>query len=455
MKHSLSKQPGRRGFVLIAWGVLFATQGTRPALAGSPIDFDREIRPILSEYCYACHGPDQKARKADLRLDRKEDAFRDRSGYAVVVPGRVEESELIQRVTSQDADEMMPPPKFKKRPSSKQIDLLSRWIKDGAKWEGHWSYTLPASIAVPPVRDRRWPRNSIDHFVLARLESEGAVPSPEADRATLIRRVSLDLAGLPPLSLKSKLSRTTKARTLMKRWSAGCWRRPILASDRRTLARPGALCRHQRVREGQHPHDLGISRLGDPMPSTAICRSINSRSSKSPAICCRVRPRLSVSPPASIATRSSTPREASTTRNSGSPPSSIASIPQCRSGWVARSRAPNAMTTSTTPLLRKSIFSSLRSSTTRPTAAAAPRLSLHSPPPPKLPSKPQIRAELAGLQVELERVTKSGDVDPVEIDQGEDRRLEEARRGRPSGDVHGLAGTRSAPDDPRSDPWQS
>jgi hypothetical protein len=198
MKQSLSKQPGRCGFVLIAWTVIFAAQGSRPGLAGSPIDFDREIRPILSEYCYACHGPDQKARKADLRLDRKEDAFRDRSGYAVIVPGRVDEGELIQRITSQDSDLMMPPRKFKKRPSSKQIELLIRWIKDGAKWEGHWSYTLPASVSVPPVRDRRWPRNPIDHFVLARLESEGVMPSPEADRASLIRRVSLDLAGLPP-----------------------------------------------------------------------------------------------------------------------------------------------------------------------------------------------------------------------------------------------------------------
>ncbi len=198
MMHSFSKRPVRRALILIAGSVIFAVQGSRPGLAGSRVDFDREIRPILSEYCYACHGPDQKARKADLRLDRKDDAFRDRSGYAVVVPGQVEASELIHRVTSQDADEMMPPPKFKKRPGAKQIELLSRWIKEGAKWEGHWSYTLPASLAVPPVRDRQWPRNSIDRFVLARLESEGATPSAMANRATLIRRVTLDLTGLPP-----------------------------------------------------------------------------------------------------------------------------------------------------------------------------------------------------------------------------------------------------------------
>jgi hypothetical protein len=198
MMQSLSKRPGRSTFVLIACGLIFTAHGDRPGLAGGPVNFDREIRPILSEYCYACHGPDQKARKADLRLDRKEDAFRDRSGYAVVVPGNVDESELIQRVASRDPDEVMPPPKFNKRPSIKQIELLTRWIKEGAKWEAHWSYILPASITVPAVRNPQWPRNLIDHFVLARLESEGMTPAPEADRATLIRRVSLDLIGLPP-----------------------------------------------------------------------------------------------------------------------------------------------------------------------------------------------------------------------------------------------------------------
>ena len=111
------------------------------------MDFDREIRPILSEHCYACHGPDQKARKADLRLDRKEDAFRDRGGYAAIVPGKVEESELIARITSGDPDEMMPPPKFKKRLDAKQIELLRRWVAEGAKWEGHWSLALPGERA--------------------------------------------------------------------------------------------------------------------------------------------------------------------------------------------------------------------------------------------------------------------------------------------------------------------
>jgi hypothetical protein len=186
------------GIILIGSGWMLGATSWNPAHAGRPVDFDREIRPILSEHCYECHGPDHKARKADLRLDRKEDAFRDREGYAVIVPGKLEESELIQRITSTDPNEVMPPRKFKKHLNPQEIELLRRWVAEGAKWEGHWSYTLPASVPLPSVKDRGWPRNPIDHFVLTRLENEGLRPSPEADRATLIRRVSLDLIGLPP-----------------------------------------------------------------------------------------------------------------------------------------------------------------------------------------------------------------------------------------------------------------
>lgn len=193
----MCKDRSRTQSILIAWlGLFTASNGS--SVAGDRIDFDREIRPILSEFCYACHGPDAKARKADLRLDRKEDAFRDRSGSAVIVPGKVELSELYSRITSDDPDEMMPPPKVKKRPAAGHIEQLRRWIAEGATWARHWSYSLPPSIPTPPVREDRWVRNTIDRFVLARLESEGLRPSPEADRATLIRRVGLDLIGLPP-----------------------------------------------------------------------------------------------------------------------------------------------------------------------------------------------------------------------------------------------------------------
>jgi Protein of unknown function (DUF1553)/Protein of unknown function (DUF1549)/Planctomycete cytochrome C len=197
MKRMCKNRSRPRIMLIISVG-LFAAWSGHSARAEGRIDFDREIRPILSEFCYACHGPDAKARKADLRLDRKEDAFRDRSGYAVIVPGKVEQSELISRITSEDPDERMPPAKFKKRPVAGQIELLRRWIAEGATWAGHWSYSLPSSIPSPPVREDRWARNAIDRFVLARLESESLRPATEADRTTLIRRVSLDLIGLPP-----------------------------------------------------------------------------------------------------------------------------------------------------------------------------------------------------------------------------------------------------------------
>jgi hypothetical protein len=195
---SLSQRSARLVVVLIACGWIFDLRCGNAARGGDRVDFNRDIRPILSEHCYQCHGPDQKARKADLRLDRKEDAFRDRSGYAAIVPGKVDESELMARVSARDPEEVMPPPKTKKPLSLTQIELLRRWIAEGAKWDTHWSYALPAVISAPQVKDRQWPRNPIDQFVLARLEREGLSPSPEADRATLIRRVTLDLVGLPP-----------------------------------------------------------------------------------------------------------------------------------------------------------------------------------------------------------------------------------------------------------------
>jgi hypothetical protein len=195
---SSSKRLARYWLILVGWSWLIVATGRDRARAERPVDFDREIRPILSEHCYQCHGPDQKARKADLRLDRKEDAFKVREGYAAIVPGKVDESELIRRISSNDPDERMPPPKFPKRLDASQVGILRRWVAEGAKWAAHWSYTLPSHVPTPPVKDAGWPRNPIDHFVLARLEAEGLRPTPEADRAALIRRVSLDLIGLPP-----------------------------------------------------------------------------------------------------------------------------------------------------------------------------------------------------------------------------------------------------------------
>jgi hypothetical protein len=163
------------------------------------VDFNREVRPILSEHCYACHGPDQNKRKAGLRLDREEDAFKElKSGERALVPGDLKKSALVVHVTSTDPDEIMPPPKHGKPLSEKQIATLRDWVKEGAKWQKHWAFVPPERPALPSVENKEWPRNGIDYFVLERLEKSGLKPNPEADKTTLLRRASFDLTGLPP-----------------------------------------------------------------------------------------------------------------------------------------------------------------------------------------------------------------------------------------------------------------
>jgi hypothetical protein len=163
------------------------------------IDFNRDIRPIFSEHCYACHGPDEQRRKAGLRLDLAEYAFKQlKSGNRALIPGDPIRSALVKRVTSSDPDEIMPPPKHNKPLKTEQIALLKRWVQDGAQWKKHWSFIPPERPAMPPVKDRKWPRNPIDYFILDRLEQAKLQPNPEADKATLIRRATLDLTGLPP-----------------------------------------------------------------------------------------------------------------------------------------------------------------------------------------------------------------------------------------------------------------
>jgi hypothetical protein len=167
--------------------------------ADRPIDFNRDIRPIFSEYCYACHGPDKNKRKAGLRFDVEEDAkARLGSGHHAIVPGDVEHSRLLDLISTTDEDDRMPPTKTGKRLTPAQIDLLRRWIAQGAKWQPHWSYIVPDRPPVPTVKNKTWPRNGIDRFILARLETEGLKPTREADKITLIRRLSFDLTGLPP-----------------------------------------------------------------------------------------------------------------------------------------------------------------------------------------------------------------------------------------------------------------
>jgi hypothetical protein len=162
--------------------------------AADPVRYSRDIRPILAEHCFACHGPDGAARKAKLRLDVRDVAV---AGGAVV-PGKPDESKLVARVFSADPGEVMPPPKAKKPLTAQAKELLKRWIAAGADYETHWAFVPPARPPLPAVRNGAWARNPIDRFVLARLERDGLGPSPEADRTTLIRRLTLDLTGLPP-----------------------------------------------------------------------------------------------------------------------------------------------------------------------------------------------------------------------------------------------------------------
>ena len=162
-------------------------------IRGQDVSYNRDVRPILSDKCFSCHGPDDGRREADLRLDVEEAAHE-----WVVVAGTPDDSELIARVTADDPDELMPPPDSGKNLSEEEIDVLRRWIEQGAKYEGHWSFIAPTRPELPAVKRTEWVRNGVDRFVLARLEAEGMKPSPVADKATLIRRVSLDLTGLPP-----------------------------------------------------------------------------------------------------------------------------------------------------------------------------------------------------------------------------------------------------------------
>jgi hypothetical protein len=167
-----------------------------PTFAQDKVDFARDVLPILSDNCFKCHGPDEKARKADLRLDLKEHAL---AKDGPIVPGKSAASELVIRIESADPEAVMPPVKSNKKLKPEQVATIKKWIDQGAPWGQHWSFTGPRKPAVPEIRNPKFEiRNEIDRFILARLEKEGLKPSPEADKERLLRRVTLDLIGLPP-----------------------------------------------------------------------------------------------------------------------------------------------------------------------------------------------------------------------------------------------------------------
>jgi hypothetical protein len=163
------------------------------ARAAGP-EYNRDVRPILAENCFACHGADSAARKAKLRLDVRDDAIK----AGAIAPGKPDESEALRRVLSDDPQEQMPPPKTKKVLTKQQKEILKQWIAAGAEYQKHWSLIAPTRPPLPAVKNTAWVRNPIDRFILAKLESASLSPAPEADRRTLARRLSLDLTGLPP-----------------------------------------------------------------------------------------------------------------------------------------------------------------------------------------------------------------------------------------------------------------
>ena len=169
------------------------------SLAEDVLDFHRDIRPILSDACFPCHGPDPKARKAGLRLDRGDLVLQPaKSGQPAIIPGEPGRSELVRRILAEDPEQRMPPPDSHRSLAEAQKHRLQGWIREGAHYPSHWAFVAPRRPDLPPVRHPAWARTPVDRFILERLEQDGLAPAPEAPRATLMRRVTLDLTGLPP-----------------------------------------------------------------------------------------------------------------------------------------------------------------------------------------------------------------------------------------------------------------
>jgi mono/diheme cytochrome c family protein len=196
MTRSLPRSLTRSSLACLTLAAVAVLTTAAPEKGAGKLEYNRDIRPILAENCFACHGPDSAARKAKLRLDVREEAIQ----AGAVTPGSPEKSALIERIFSEDANDRMPPVKSRKSLTAAQKALLKKWIAEGAEYQPHWAY-IPPQRPTPPQPQgtgRNWVRNPIDQFVLAELEKRGLRPAPEADRRTLARRLSLDLTGLPP-----------------------------------------------------------------------------------------------------------------------------------------------------------------------------------------------------------------------------------------------------------------
>lgn len=185
------------GLLLLGVAMVFSWSSPTALQAAETLDYGRDVRPILADKCFRCHGPDEDTREAELRLDTLEGQREDRGGYAAVTPGAVSESELVARIRSSDPDLQMPPADAKKPLTKEEIETLEAWVRQGAPWRQHWAFVKPQQNA-PPAVDSSWPLTPIDNFLFDRMRREGLQPSPDADPLTLVRRVYLDLTGLPP-----------------------------------------------------------------------------------------------------------------------------------------------------------------------------------------------------------------------------------------------------------------
>jgi hypothetical protein len=198
-----------RSVNLVGYGIIVVTVLTivschekgRMSAALDSVDYNLHIRPILSDRCFKCHGPDANARKANLRLDSYEGAIaalKDNPSGHAIVPGDPALSEVYRRISTADTSEVMPPIKSNLKLSSDEIDLIRKWISQGAVYKRHWAFIPPKQHEIPPIDEKEWPQNEIDYFVLAKLEQKNLSPNDESGKERLLKRVSFDLTGLPP-----------------------------------------------------------------------------------------------------------------------------------------------------------------------------------------------------------------------------------------------------------------
>ena len=200
-------------------------------LAAESPQYNRDIRPILSDKCFSCHGADSASRKADLRLDQRENAVE----MGAITAGDLDASEMIHRILSDDPETLMPPPETKKALTAEEIETLTRWVEKGAEYQPHWSLIAPTKNLPSAVKNEAWIKNPIDRFVLSRLEAEGLTPAPPADALTLFRRLHLDITGLPPSPTDSQEFAIDYARddeAAMETWIDRLMQRPTWGEHR-------------------------------------------------------------------------------------------------------------------------------------------------------------------------------------------------------------------------------